>query len=112
MQKRLCLFFHIRYYNPDGSFLALDLHPGDDKTPLSQNGYTDVDNNPVMSIDPDGPGNFSSLKFLKHLSYNLFVFLGCSTISYAEIPLSIADSIHFSTKRLISIRHNPTFQKI
>lgn len=43
------------YYNPaNGSFLALDPHPGDDDEPLSQNGYTYGNNNPVMNVDPDG----------------------------------------------------------
>ena len=48
-------YLQARYYNPEnGAFLALDRHPGDDDDPLSQNGYTYVENNPVMNIDPDG----------------------------------------------------------
>nr|WP_252199168.1 RHS repeat-associated core domain-containing protein [Bacillus toyonensis] len=40
-----------RYYNPDhGVFLSAD--PDDD--PVTQNGYTYADNNPVMMVDPDG----------------------------------------------------------
>ena len=52
-------YLQARYYNPaNGSFLALDPHPGDDNTPLSQNGYTYADNNPVMNIDPNGKWAF------------------------------------------------------
>lgn len=48
-------YLQARYYNPEnGSFLALDPHPGDDDEPLSQNGYTYANNNPVMYTDPDG----------------------------------------------------------
>lgn len=48
-------YLQARYYNPaNGSFLALDPHPGDADEPLSQNGYTYANNNPVMNVDPDG----------------------------------------------------------
>ncbi|MDP7978540.1 RHS repeat-associated core domain-containing protein [Bacillus sp. WLY-B-L8] len=44
-----------RYYNPThGVFLSVNPDPGDEDDPLTQNGYTYVDNNPVMLIDPDG----------------------------------------------------------
>ncbi|MGP9060077.1 type IV secretion protein Rhs, partial [Bacillus cereus] len=35
-------------------FLSIDPEPGDEDDPVTQNGYTYVDNNPVMLIDPDG----------------------------------------------------------
>ena len=48
-------YLQARYYNPaNGAFLELDPHPGDDDEPLSQNGYTYGNNNPVMNVDPDG----------------------------------------------------------
>lgn len=48
-------YLQARYYNPEnGSFLALDLHPVDDDAPISQNGYTYANNNPVMFVNPDG----------------------------------------------------------
>ncbi|MDM5358207.1 RHS repeat-associated core domain-containing protein [Peribacillus sp. ACCC06369] len=48
-------YLQARYYNPqNGSFLALDPHSGDDDEPLSQNGYTYANNNPVMYTDPNG----------------------------------------------------------
>ncbi|MCP1155010.1 DNRLRE domain-containing protein [Peribacillus frigoritolerans] len=48
-------YLQARYYNPEnGSFLALDPQPGDEDDPISQNGYTYADNNPVNYIDPDG----------------------------------------------------------
>ncbi|MDM5210821.1 DNRLRE domain-containing protein [Peribacillus sp. NJ4] len=48
-------YLQARYYNPaNGSFLALDPHPGDDDEPISQNGYTYANNNPVMYVDPNG----------------------------------------------------------
>ncbi|MBQ0138889.1 MAG: RHS repeat-associated core domain-containing protein, partial [Kurthia sp.] len=48
-------YLQARYYNPaNGSFLALDPHPGDDNEPLSQNGYIYTSGNPVMKVDPNG----------------------------------------------------------
>ncbi|MFJ8119963.1 DNRLRE domain-containing protein [Bacillus mycoides] len=44
-----------RYYNPDhGVFISADPDPGDEDDPVTQNGYTYADNNPVMMTDPDG----------------------------------------------------------
>jgi hypothetical protein len=37
-----------------GRFLALDPIAGDDNNPLTQNGYSYVENNPVSKVDPDG----------------------------------------------------------
>ena len=48
-------YLQARYYNPvNGAFLALDPHPGDDDEPLSQNGYSYANGNPVMNVDPNG----------------------------------------------------------
>ncbi|MEI2358745.1 DNRLRE domain-containing protein [Mesobacillus zeae] len=48
-------YLQTRYYNSEnGSFLALDPQPGDEDDPISQNGYTYADNNPMNFIDPDG----------------------------------------------------------
>ena len=44
-----------RYYNPDtGVFLSLDSVRGDIMNPLTLNGYSYANNNPVMNIDPNG----------------------------------------------------------
>lgn len=44
-----------RYYNPGiGRFLSLDPTPGTSDDPVTQNGYTYTNNNPVMGLDPDG----------------------------------------------------------
>ncbi|MEK4137489.1 RHS repeat-associated core domain-containing protein [Kurthia sp. FSL E2-0154] len=52
-------YLQARYYNPaNGAFLALDPHPGDDDEPLSQNGYSYANGNPVMNVDPDGKWAF------------------------------------------------------
>ena len=48
-------YLQARYYNPaNGAFLELDPHPGDDDEPLSQNGYSYANGNPVMNVDPNG----------------------------------------------------------
>ncbi|MFB9221296.1 RHS repeat-associated core domain-containing protein [Kurthia sibirica] len=48
-------YLEARYYNPNnGSFLALDPHPGDDDEPLSQNGYSYANGNPIINVDPEG----------------------------------------------------------
>lgn len=38
--------------------MALDPHPGDDNDPLTQNGYTYANNNPVIFIDYNGQKSF------------------------------------------------------
>ncbi len=44
--KEIGMYYLIaRYYNPD---------PGDEDDPVTQNGYTYADNNPVMNVDSDG----------------------------------------------------------
>ncbi|MEI4804093.1 RHS repeat-associated core domain-containing protein [Bacillus sp. FJAT-51639] len=52
--KEIGMYYLIaRYYNPThGVFLSVD--PGDEDDPITQNGYTYGDNNPVMVTDPDG----------------------------------------------------------
>ena len=44
-----------RYYNPEqGVFISADPDPGDADDPITQNGYTYTNNNPIMYVDPDG----------------------------------------------------------
>ncbi|MFD3445889.1 RHS repeat-associated core domain-containing protein [Microbacteriaceae bacterium 4G12] len=44
-----------RYYHPmHGVFISVDPDPGDEDDPITQNGYTYANNNPVMGVDPDG----------------------------------------------------------
>ncbi|MFB8328961.1 DNRLRE domain-containing protein [Bacillus wiedmannii] len=54
--KEIGMYYLIaRYYNPDhGVFLSVDPDPGDEDDPITMNGYTYGDNNPVMMVDPDG----------------------------------------------------------
>ncbi|OTY09874.1 type IV secretion protein Rhs [Bacillus thuringiensis serovar navarrensis] len=54
--KEISMYYLIaRYYNPDhGVFLSVDPDPGDEDDPVTMNGYTYGDNNPVMMTDPDG----------------------------------------------------------
>ena len=44
-----------RYYNPDtGVFLSLDPVRGDTMNPITLNGYSYANNNPLMFVDPSG----------------------------------------------------------
>lgn len=54
--KEIGMYYLIaRYYNPEhGAFLSVDPDPGDEDDPLTRNGYTYGDNNPMMMVDPDG----------------------------------------------------------
>ena len=54
--KEIGMYYLIaRYYNPEhGVFLSVDPDPGDEDDPVTMNGYTYGDNNPVMMVDPDG----------------------------------------------------------
>ncbi|EJQ42231.1 RHS repeat-associated core domain-containing protein [Bacillus cereus BAG5X1-1] len=54
--KEIDMYYLIaRYYNPDhGVFLSVDPDSGDEDDPVTMNGYTYGDNNPVMMVDPDG----------------------------------------------------------
>ncbi|AAS40131.1 MULTISPECIES: DNRLRE domain-containing protein [Bacillus cereus group] len=54
--KEIGMYYLVaRYYNPDhGVFLSVDPDPGDEDDPITMNGYTYGDNNPVMMTDPDG----------------------------------------------------------
>ncbi|MEK5248793.1 RHS repeat-associated core domain-containing protein [Bacillus sp. FSL R9-9530] len=54
--KEIGMYYLIaRYYNPEhGVFLSVDPDPGDEDDPITMNGYTYADNNPVMMVDPDG----------------------------------------------------------
>ncbi|PGK08261.1 wall-associated protein [Bacillus anthracis] len=54
--KEIGMYYLIaRYYNPEhGVFLSADPEPGDEDDPITQNGYTYADNNPITLIDDDG----------------------------------------------------------
>ncbi|AQQ64089.1 hypothetical protein WHT_c34210 [Bacillus cereus] len=54
--KEIGMYYLVaRYYNPEhGVFLSVDPDPGDEDDPVTMNGYTYADNNPVMLTDPDG----------------------------------------------------------
>ncbi|MED5053279.1 RHS repeat-associated core domain-containing protein [Anoxybacillus rupiensis] len=48
-------YLQARYYDPETArFLSRDPYPGDLDNPITQNGYTYANNNPVIYVDPDG----------------------------------------------------------
>ncbi|WP_052455859.1 RHS repeat domain-containing protein [Bhargavaea cecembensis] len=48
-------YLQARYYDPaTARFLSRDPDPGDEDDPVTMNGYTYADGNPVMNTDPDG----------------------------------------------------------
>ncbi|WP_159101251.1 RHS repeat domain-containing protein [Paenilisteria rocourtiae] len=48
-------YLNARYYEAkQGVFLSVDSEPGDEINPLTMNGYTYANNNPVEFIDADG----------------------------------------------------------
>ncbi|WP_236249590.1 RHS repeat-associated core domain-containing protein [Lysinibacillus sphaericus] len=54
-EKTKFYYLMARYYNPDtGVFLSRDPVRGDTMTPISFNGYSYTNNNPVMNVDPSG----------------------------------------------------------
>jgi RHS repeat-associated protein len=78
-------YLQARYYNSEnGSFLALDPHPGDDDEPLSQNGYTYANNNPVMYTDPDG-------EIAKYIAQALLFFAKPLIKSYGGVLLKVIE---------------------
>ena len=73
--KEIGMYYLIaRYYNPEhGVFLSVDPDPGDEDDPITMNGYTYGDNNPVMMVDPDGykAKVVSGYKYWKKVSMNI-----------------------------------------
>ncbi|MFJ1118011.1 RHS repeat-associated core domain-containing protein, partial [Bacillus thuringiensis] len=63
--KEIGMYYLIaRYYSPEhGVFLSVDPDPGDEDDPITMNGYTYGDNNPVMMVDPDG--HYAIKKFVR-----------------------------------------------
>lgn len=48
-------YLQARYYKPaDGVFLSRDPVNGDNNNPLTQNGYSYANNNPINNVDPSG----------------------------------------------------------
>ena len=61
MIKEIGMYYLIaRYYNPEHNVFLSASDPGDSDDPVTMNGYTYADNNPVMNIDQMGIGQWSA----------------------------------------------------
>ncbi|MDT2966115.1 RHS repeat-associated core domain-containing protein [Enterococcus casseliflavus] len=78
-----------RYYHPaHGVFTSLDPDPGDEDDPLTMNGYTYADNNPVMYVDPNG--HFTIVAGLGIYISAKVIFTGVTMLAGAGIGYYLA----------------------
>lgn len=100
-----------RYYNPDtGVFLSLDPERGDVMNPLTLNGFSYANNNPVMNVDHDGrywKNAWWNAKSFLSKTINAVIFLVSAQIgggvakvllSYSKKQLSEAKRTTFAVK--------------
>ncbi|MED1383878.1 RHS repeat-associated core domain-containing protein [Bacillus mycoides] len=108
-----------RYYNPDhGIFLSVDPDPGDEDDPVTQNGYTYADNNPVMNIDPNGHKAWKNSVKRHWYATKTGAKAGAKAVvkSYADIakavPKLLQSGIAYAAGRRSYINKNtPTYNK-
>lgn len=94
-------YLQARYYNPaNGAFLALDPYPGEVVEPLSQNGYTYGNNNPVMNIDPKGNAS-KSVTLKERLLYGFKMAIKLLIQSWG-VPVTLGAKIVNSTASFIA----------
>ncbi|MBC2368826.1 hypothetical protein HBP99_09265 [Listeria booriae] len=115
-----------RYYEPaQGVFISVDPDPGDDDDPITMNGYTYGDNNPVMNIDPDGHWVWLAInagfaihdgykEYKKSKSWKRALFSAATNFGPGKIlkggkkALGIAKKIHANSR--LSMRRNHGYE--
>ncbi|ACA38666.1 hypothetical protein J2D69_02700 [Lysinibacillus sphaericus] len=90
-EKTKLYYLMARYYNPDtGVFLSRDPVRGDTMTPISFNGYSYTNNNPVMNVDPSG-------KFIQFVYIAEYIYIGYRTYkTYKKIKVLVKSGLKFA----------------
>lgn len=99
-----------RYYHPaHGVFTSLDPDPGDEDDPLTMNGYTYADNNPVMYVDLNG--HFAIVAGLGIYISAKVIFTGVTMLAGAGIGYYLAKKRPYSKNKRTTKQVPPKGQR-